>query len=279
MNALTRNRDGLLALALMLMLLLAVLFPFAAGLTYAGSGEGPHHILTYTTGKLTWDGGTVVAASGAAELSLFDAIYGNVQSDNGESVVAPGTQQRSVVRLKNDTGRAIRYVAVMYCIKEQDALPVLPALEGTGFADTASYPLPDGVTQAQVVRAVTGTVGGGQIQDFGVTWRWNYYDSDERDVVDTQLGDKAAFERADEVTAGLYIVVEDEGPTPVYPDWGDPDAGDENGNQDGDWPIYITPEAPKTGDSSHIGTYFVLMALSLLVLILLVLERRRERKR
>ena len=91
-----------------------------------------------------------------------------------------------------------------------------------------------------MVRAVTGTVAGDQIQDFDLSWYWTFYENDARDTVDTALGDKAAFFTADEVTAGLYIVVEEDN-DPVDPgdpdDPGEPeDPGDPDGPGDPDDP-------------------------------------------
>lgn len=227
----TKKSRWLLPAVLILFLLEVLLFPLAVGVTYSGRSESPDHVLTYTTGKLTWDSATHIQKNGAAELTLFDANYHNVESDNGDKVVAPGTEGFNIVRLKNKVNRSIRYVAVMYCIKDEDELPVEPTLTGKNFTDTRSYPLPDGVSRDQVVRAVTGVVRGGEIQDFDLQWHWNFYDSDKRDQIDTALGDRAAFLTPDDVTAGIYIVVEDEGPNrPIDPE--DPDDGDDD---DDDW--------------------------------------------
>ncbi len=236
-------RRWLLPGVLVLFLLEVFLLPFALGLTYSGRSESPHHILTYTTGKLTWDSATGIDENGSALLSLFSESYQNVQSDNGDSVVAPGTENTCIVRLKNNVDRTIRYIAVMYRVKEEETLPVEPILaDNEAFTDvgTASCPLPDGVERNQVVRAVTGTVAGDQIQDFDLSWYWTFYENDARDTVDTALGDKAAFFTADEVTAGLYIVVEEDN-DPVDPgdpdDPGEPeDPGDPDGPGDPDDP-------------------------------------------
>lgn len=296
-SPLYRKRHWLLPLMLILFLLEVILFPFAAGLTYAGRSESPDHILTYTAGRLTWDSATDIdETTGAAELNLFSDSYQNVRSEDGSSVVAPGTENTGIVRLKNDVSRTVRYVAVMYRIKEEDSLPVEPYLmDDSAFSDTADYPLPDGIDESQVVRAVTGTVDGGQIQDFDIAWNWNYYESDQRDQTDTALGNKAAFFEADEVTAGIYIVVEDSGgsdptdPTdPADPDGPDqpedpgdparyiPPPSDPDGTGDGS---YIRPEVPKTGDSSRTGTYLVLMGVSGILLLLLAADRRKERRK
>ena len=205
----TKLYPWLLPAALILFLIQAVLFPLVVGFTYAGRSESPGHVLTYTTGALTWDSATGVDPdTGAAELSLFSETDQNVQSDNGEKVVAPGTERTNIVRLKNNVSRTITYVAVMYRVKEEADLPVEPVLlDSAAFTDTDTYPLPDGVTEDQVVRAVTGTVAGGQLQDFDISWSWSYYENDQRDQVDTALGNRAAWQEADRVTAGLYIVV------------------------------------------------------------------------
>lgn len=240
----TKRTRWLLPVVLILFLLEVILFPLAVGVTYSGRSESPDHVLTYTTGKLTWDSATNIQKNGAAELTLFDATYHNVESNNGDKVVAPGTEGFNIVRLKNNTSRRIRYVAVMYCIKDEDDLPVEPTLTGQNFADTRSYPLPDGVSRNQVVRAVTGVVRGGEIQDFDLKWSWNFYDSDARDQIDTALGDQAAFFTPDDVTAGIYIVVEDEGPNrPVDPDDGDSSDPDQDWEEipDEDTPLGDNP--------------------------------------
>lgn len=267
MDVLLKKREWLLPVGLILFLLAMILVPFAVERTYAGRNEASSHTLTYTTGNLVWDSGTDVdVQTGVAELSLFNSIYQNVEADDGDKVVAPGTEGKNIVRLKNDADNSISYIAVMYRMKDADTLPVQPVLaEDTAFTDTGNYPLPSGVTQDQVVRAVTGTVGANELQDFDITWLWEYYQSDERDQMDTALGNKAAWDTADDVTVGLYIVVEDDysssDPFSSTPD--DP---------------YTYPQVPKTGDSSHLGSYLILMTISSALLILFILDSRKEKK-
>nr|WP_317400873.1 sortase B protein-sorting domain-containing protein [uncultured Gemmiger sp.] len=237
---------------LILFVLELLLFPLALGSTYASRSESPDHLLTYTTGALTWDSNTAVRADGVAMLDLFDGAYQNVQTQNGENLVAPGTEKTNIVRLKNSAGTAITYTALLYCAKAEETLPVEPQLAGSGFADTGRYPLPDDVAEDQVVRAVTGTLAAGAVQDFDIRWLWNYHESDARDQTDTVLGNKAAFADADDVTAGLYIVVEDES----------------RGSGS-----YILPQ---TGDDNHLGLYLVLLGVSGAGLVLTALARRRR---
>lgn len=245
--------------------LLAALTLLAAPAIAAGAAE-PAHVLSYTTGRLTWDSATGIDENGAAVLSLFADAYQNVLSENGERVVAPGTDGSCTVRLENRMGYAISYIAVAYRIKEVETLPVEPEFSCEGAEDTGSYPLPEGVEDAQVIRAVRGELSGGQSADFRLDWLWEYYESDARDVLDTALGDKAASDTPDDVTAGIYIVVEEEqpdppvptpDPTPVHsepPDKPDKpaetDAPDGPGDTDDTDGGYIRPEVPKTGDES-----------------------------
>lgn len=270
MHITNKIRDWLLPTAFVLFLLEIILFPFAIQLTYAGRRESPNHVLTYTTNKLTWDSATGVDAdTGVAELSLFSSTYQNVEGENGERIVAPGTEGTNVVRLKNDADKDIIYIAVMYCEKEEPTLPVVPALaDSASFIDTQTYPLPKGVTAEQVVRAVTGSVKAGQMQDFDIAWSWGYSISDARDVVDTSLGNRAAWETADDVTAGLYIVVDEDTST---------DPTDPSNPDNPDHP-YTCPDVPQTGDTSNIMFYLVLMTISGLLLLLLLLERRKEKQ-
>ncbi len=160
--------------------LLAALTLLAAPAIAAGAAE-PAHVLSYTTGRLTWDSATGIDENGAAVLSLFADAYQNVLSENGERVVAPGTDGSCTVRLENRMGYAISYIAVAYRIKEAETLPVEPEFSCEGAEDTGSYPLPEGVEDAQVIRAVRGELSGGQSADFRLDWIWEYYESGARD--------------------------------------------------------------------------------------------------
>lgn len=239
----------LLPTVLILFILEVLTLPLVLGLTYSGRSEAPNHVLTYTQGKLTWDSATGIDQNGVAELDLFDAVYSGVDSDDGSNVVAPGIEGYNIVRLLNSVSGDVQYTAVLYRIRTSDDLCVEADLVGSDFEDTPSYPLPEGVTEDQVLRAVTGTVRGGEIQDFDIHWHWEYEVDAEQDKIDTAPGNR---DDKDEVTLGLYIVVEDE-----------------NG--------YVAPDIPQTGDESHIGVYIGLMAVSLIVLILLLWDRRKER--
>lgn len=245
-----KRNQWLLPMVLVLFILEVITLPFVMGITYSGRSEAPDHVLTYTKGKLTWNSATGIGENGAAELDLFDAVYPNVVSADGEDVVAPGTEGFSIVRLKNSVKGKINYTAVLYRIRTSEALPVEARLDMEGHSTATSYGLPEGVDESQVIKAVKGSIGGGEIKDFDISWLWDFYESGEQDKIDTMLGIQA---EADRVTVGLYIVVEDNN-------------------------SYSNPTIPQTGDDSRIGMYLTLMGISGVLLILLLIDCRREKK-
>lgn len=141
----SKLRQRLLPAVLILFLLQVLLFPFAVGVTYSDRSQSPDHVLTYTTGALTWDNATGINDEGAAELHLFDAVYDNVESSNGDHVIAPGTEGHHFIRLKNDEKYDISYVAVMYEVKENENLPVKTTFSVENAEAAENYPLPDDV--------------------------------------------------------------------------------------------------------------------------------------
>ena len=234
-----KNRQRILPLLLTLAVLALLSLPLAVNPAWAAPGTSPDHVLTYNQNSLKWDSATGINADGTAELRLFDAKYNNVEAVDGRKVVAPGTDGSNMIRLVNNVSGRIRYTAVLYSIKTDPRIPMQPSLSGTGMYDTASYQLPAGVTGAEVIRAVRGTVAGHGLQDFDINWLWNYEVTDAQDVTDTELGNAAAAAMkeqtdGDSVTVGFYIVVED------------------SNN------YYV----PKTGDDSHIAMYLAFMLIA-----------------
>ncbi len=250
MNAFRQRLDRwLLPTVMILFILQLALLPLAADFTYAGHSETPDHVLTYSKGQLSWDPSVNVRPDGTAEMELFFAEYGDtVISGNGDDIAAPGTGEDYFLRLRNTVSGPVTYTAVLFQLADRPSLPINAKLTGENFTDTETYPLPQGVERENVLRAVTGTVTGLQLQDLLVDWAWDFYVSDEQDIADTDLGNGSVPES---VTVGLYIVVDD-------------------GNS------YLEPDPPYTGVESHFGMYIALMLISLVVLILLLIDRRRK---
>ena len=241
----------MLPTVLILFILEVLTLPLVLEITYAGREDGPDHILTYTTNSLVWDEATGIDEHGVAQMSLFDAIYGETVDGNGTPVVAPGTEGFNILRLKNESSDTITYTAVLYCIKTNEELPVEVVLQGEYFTDTDSYSLPYQVAEENVLRAVTGTLPTDQIQDFDISWQWEFETNEDQDRIDTILGDR---DELDNITVGMYIVVEDEG-------------------------RIVDPNPPDTGDNSRVAMYLTLMGISLIVLLFLLWDRYRERVR
>lgn len=264
MSKAKRTNRWLLPTILVLFILEVITLPLIVLLTYAGRAESPQHLLTFANQKLTWDENTVVHEDGIAELSFFSTYYQNVNSENEDNVFAPGTELPTTIRLKNDSDDTITYIALAWMIKECDILELYGDFKAEGSVPATDYEslLPEGVTVDDLIgdKAVTGTVDPKAIQDFDINWWWIFERGDEiepgiyeSDPIDTYLGNKAAWDEADDALIGFLIIVEGETPTP-----------------------------PHTGGSSMIQWGIVLIAISAVVLVFAIIRRvqdnRREKK-
>ena len=243
---------------LLLFIMQVLLLPAVISATYATKSVKPEHIITYTPGKLSWDENTETDSSGAARLFLFDSAYENTSADNGEKTIAPGTQRESVIRLLNESSGKISYRAVLFYKKSDKALPASLTLSGEGFRDSENTALPKELRYMSVVRSVTGELAAKGLQELDVSWLWEFEDGEktaERDESDTSFGNKAAEGNDETLSAGVYIVIEDENGT-------------------------VLPDVPKTGDTSRLAAYIILMccsASSLLVLFFAGRKRKDDR--
>ena len=246
-----KARSGILA-TLVAVLAIAVLitFPYAFNLTWSLPGADSDRTLTYSTGKLTWDSAADVDSAGVIQLSMFRSDYDNVSAENGENVIAPGTEKTTRIRLLNKASGSVRYTAVLYRLDNTD-VPIQAGLTGTDAAITG-YTLPAGVTKDQVIGAVGGDLNGTSVKTVDVDWKWDYSIDDPTDVHDTQLGNRTP---SDAVKYGLYVVVEDEN------------------SKDGGVVL------PQTGDDSHMMLWFILLVVSLCLMIVLTVWDRRSARR
>lgn len=251
MGFLNKPKIWLLPAVIVLFVLEILTLPLVISLTYAGKSESPEHVITYRTGKLTWDENTKTRADGSGELTLFDAVYQNVKSDNGENVLAPGTEGDNIIRLKNECGNRIEYTVTLYTIRSVSELPVIAGMDGDG-SETDRHVLPSGVGRESAVKSLHGTLEADRIADFNIDWRWAYERGNEQDIIDTALGDKAADDHADNIIMGAYIVVEDQGSN-------------------------ISPNAPKTGDDMLMYSYLTFMGISFVFLVLLLIPVKKRK--
>ena len=272
-RVIAQYKNWLLPAVLILFIMQAVTFPFALGKSWAGRSETPAHLLTCNMrGRLVWDSETVVDDNGVAQLNLFDSKYGDpvtVGSADGSKLVAPGTGKQTMIRLYNRFVKPIFFKVVLYQYQEnvpedinmRDKLQtrLLDAIDGRGFADDTKPVLPEGVTEDQVIRAVTGKISAQKYQDFDISWLWDF-EAEGKDGEDTLLGSLAAEGKDPNVTLGVYIVAQ----------------MDISGGGGGSGDV-IKPESPNTGDSG-IGVYLGLTAVCGGMLMLLLWEKRKARK-
>lgn len=240
--------------ALILFLCEILTLPLILLLTYAGRSESPDHMLTLKNDALTWNAATDVRSDGSAELSLFDAYYQNVNSDDGGKVFAPGTAATRIIRLKNENGAPAKYTAFLYEIRGAKELPVYTVMESADGMETEEYRIPDMLKDATVRTVLTGTVEKDAIADFDISWKWTYEVDGEHDEYDTKLGNWAAQGDAEELTVGFYIVMEGDGGEPIVPD------------------------PPKTGENTMLYAFIALIAICGVVLILSFIGRRKEKE-
>lgn len=240
----------LLPTVLILFICEVLTLPLILVLTYAGRSAAPDHVLSFKDGQLAWLTAENVLEDGSAEFRLFSDQYQSVKSENGDKVVAPGTENDSLVRLKNESEQPITYIATLYAIHWDSEVPVQAQLVCGDGVETDRAVLPPQVTSAQVLGSYIGEVKAAEIADFTTEWTWLFEESDAQDQIDTQLGNRAADGQLDRITLGLYIVVE----------------------SDGD----IYPPIPPTGYNTAFLTALTLCAVSALLLIILVGKRRKD---
>ena len=196
--------DKILSITALSLLVTAFVILAVVGITYAAnSSDTPIHVLNYETGKLYWSYGSErIDENGVYKLSLFESLP---TGEDGEKILSPGDAYKNTVELRNKTGHEVSYTAVLYKISG-DNVPIITDFSNIPDSNNEDfYTLPDGVTEADVVRAVSGNIGARDIQSFDIDWKWEYFVSDEQDEYDTALGN---LEYSD-VVMGVWITVSD----------------------------------------------------------------------
>lgn len=236
---LEKYHSWLLPVLLIIFVAQVITLPFAMGLTVAEPGAD--HTLAYFENDLTWFSGESIRPDGSAEIDLFDATYPGVQSGDGRNVIAPGTGKETTLRLRNFVLGKVKYRVVLYWLKQREDIPVYPVMTAAQSVPKDDYPLPEGVTEADVISVYGGTIPGGEARDFVISWDWDFYVDDAQDVIDTALGNEVP---PGEISVGVYIVVEDNN-------------------------SYVNP---KTSDDSGLWLHLALMLLSFIALVLVTAE-------
>lgn len=236
-----------LALPVLVVLQMFVL-PVFIGTTYASKNPNPEHTLIYNDHRVSWGAGTSVNKDGIASLEFFDTSYKGVRSEDGENVIAPGTERETVIRLQNKSANDITYKAVFYKTGSDD-IPINVCIMGSNLSEEESINLPDNI-EGNLIKAVSGEIKGERVTEFDVQWSWDFEGirgSSQTNESDTLLGN--SVETLEDLGLGLYIVVYDDNDV-------------------------VTTKPPKTSDDSDLLLYLIATLVSGLILTVYISRRR-----
>lgn len=202
----------------------------------------------------TYDENTVW--SGETDIEIFRISYENgsgqvtVNSENGEKLLAPGTENTYSFALENTGNNPVKYTMSMeaYFTDGTHVIPVearVSSHEGVYLCGSADSYAP--VLDLNQV-ADSGSLKAGYIMPYTLQWRWPFEIDDE---YDTMLGNLAVEE-----DISLTIVIRT---TASYTP--DPGSG-----------------IPKTGDTSNITLMFTIMVASGAGLLILLIPQRKRKE-
>jgi len=194
------------------------------------------------------------------QVDLFKESYNETaQAEDGGKIVAPGTSNFYSFTLENDGNLPLDYTISLKVESfgtEAESEPNVPlewrllAGDGAALSDWRGY-----TATAEPMKR--GTLAARNRNNYTIEWRWDFERGEDMDRADTELGDLAA--RQPLGAEATIIVYAEEQTTPSgglgKPLW------------------------PKTGDSSDLGVYIVLMSISGGGLLLLFQSVRPRKKR
>lgn len=226
----------------------------------AGYHPGNHRLLTAKPGFRVYDENTVW--SGETSIEIFRISYENgtgqvtVRSENGDKLLAPGTENTYRFTLENTGNVALNYTMTMdawFGEKGDPNATVIPVLarvtdyRGNHLAGSRD-------AKADVLElnniSQSGSLSAGLVAPYTLEWEWPF---EGDDAYDTMLGDLAANE---DIT--LTIVINT---TASYTATPGADSG-----------------IPKTGDTRHIELALTVLVMSLAGLLFLLASPRRKRR-
>lgn len=243
----------------------------------------------------------ILAWNSETQVDLFkDSYDGTVKSDDEEKVIAPGTSNFYNFTLKNNVDFPLDYsisLEVGTYLGEQDHYASIPlewrllAGDKTVLSDWKGYN-----ERTQILKQ--GTLEVRHQDNYTVEWRWGFEKGEGMDKADTDMGN-IAVDQPLGVKAAIYVYAEQKTDEDVKPPASEdePEPGDivkdpshEDEPEPGDTVKNPSHEdetktgdslhrgETKTGDSSNIFFYIVLMAISSCgILIVLVMNRRRRK--
>lgn len=173
------------------------------GITFASDAHSSEHILTYNTNSLTWNEGAIgIGDDGSYSIDLFDTLP---LGEDGMKIIAPGANDGGSFRLLNSTSRPLEYTAAVYFITDS-GVPITADFPNFDPSNTVEdYALPIELEGAEVLRVVSGQLGGYESCEFIVEWEWVLSAGDEQDVLDTEIGNL----EFSELSLGVMVTVTD----------------------------------------------------------------------
>ena len=196
------------------------------------------------------------------QVEIFKVSYENgeqiitVKSDNGDKVIAPGTQNSYTFKLKNTGNVALNYTVELeaYITPADITIPI------TGRLNRYDGKWVVGGQDEYVTVSVldtakdNSTLGAGKYTYYTLDWLWPFESGD--DELDTLLGNLAAEQ---DLTFTIVIKTTATESSNPYDDSG------------------ITP--PQTGDNSNITLWIVLAVSSFLMMLFLLFYQNKEKRR
>lgn len=204
------------------------------------------------------------------DVEIFHMSYNNenevvtVNSENGDGLLAPGTENEYSFRLKNTGNTPLDYTLEVeaYITPEETALPVEVKMKSyAGDYLVGGKQSWDPVTELDGVRDQA-SLAANQYASYTLEWQWPFEAG--QDESDTILGNQAVEEEIS-LTVVIHTTASQDPDAPGA-------AGTEPGNTDSRKP----GGEPKTGDAAKYGIYIGILLISAAVLLFLLAGKKKS---
>ncbi len=196
------------------------------------------------------------------QVEIFSVSYVNgeqkvtVKSDDGDKVIAPGTEKSYTFKLKNTGNVALDYTVEMdaYFTPADITIPITGRLNRYDGKWIVGSKDEYAKVPALNVAEDKGTLGAQKYTYYTLDWRWLFESGD--DELDTMLGNLAVEQ---DLTFTIVIKTTATDSSNPYDDSG------------------ITP--PQTGDNSNLALWIVIAVFSFVMMLFLIFYQNKEKRR